>query len=219
WPRAGGAGAAAAHPAGVPPPPPPPLPRPPLLPRLGDQGLPATTGAQSGPGGFLAPEGGDGGAGVRDAPLGAGPSASPAPHVWGGLLALLCPSHAAPPVHPLVLPHPVKRLHARRCVGEVTLPPPSGGGRAVRAVAAGGRRVANPAAGGLAGRGERPPKSRARHVTSPSGAPQVLSHSEPAAASTVGPRAGVRPRRAHPWGAPGLHGLRRRPGPRPRRSV
>ena len=45
--------------------------------------------------------------------------------------------------------------------------------------------------------GERPPKSRARHVTSPSGAPQVLSHSEPAAASTVGPRAGVRPRRAH----------------------
>ena len=78
------------------------LQRQPLLPFIGDKGLPAKTLAKIGNAVFLAHDVGEVVAGVLDHPLLAVYSASPPAHVAGGLLDLLFPGYAEQPLHPLV---------------------------------------------------------------------------------------------------------------------
>src|SRR5215471_20670052 len=72
-----------------------------LLPLIGDKGLPAQTLAESGDGVCLTRDVGDVVAGFLDYALLATHRAAPPAHVLGGLLDLLFPCHAEPPLYPM----------------------------------------------------------------------------------------------------------------------
>jgi hypothetical protein len=201
--------------------------RPRRVPRMGDTGLPPTPLAVSRAGVFLTRAVRDGGAGWLAHALLAVHSAAPPVHVWGGRLALLCPDDAEQPLHPMGSEHAGHRLHARRGVGDVTVPPPAGG----RQGRQGGLRMAQPCCqprglvGGMSGRApSQPPCAPCLHAARRPTGPRTrraLGRTHRVPSGMGAPSLGALPRRAvrHPYGAPGVHGPRGRPGQRQRRHV
>jgi hypothetical protein len=78
------------------------------------------------------------------------------------------------------------------------------GSAGMAAVSAWCRRLSQPAACGVACRGERTANTRSRHPMARSGAPQGLSHAEPSGARPACPRSLLRPSRTHSPASPGL---------------
>src|SRR2546426_6714620 len=81
------------------------LQRQPLLPRIGDKGLPAEPLAEIGDGVFLAGDAGDVVAGLLDDPLWTARRASTPAHILGVSLHLLLPCNAEQPLHSMLCEH------------------------------------------------------------------------------------------------------------------
>jgi len=126
----------------------------------------------------------------------------PRPPAWGGGSPCWSQTTRSPPS-----PRGAGRTRARAAPRRAAVvlgrgPRPRGGVRAIPGGSAWRRRFATPAAGWVAGRGARPPHTRARHAPPPSDAWQGRSTASPAAASPSGPRSVGRPRRGHAPASP-----------------
>ncbi len=103
------------------------LQRQPRVSRIGDKGFPTQALAVRSDDVFLTCDLCDVVTGSLDHALLAMHSASPSPHVVGGLLDLLVPGDAEQPVHPMRGEHAGNRLQECRFIGDLTFPRPSGG--------------------------------------------------------------------------------------------